>query len=114
VTSPHLNFPATIQQKALARQKYKCASCETPISDIGERGRETHRFGERVEGHHVIPHKLGGPISCENCVVLCRSCHYSAHQAGHWRDASIYDDLKLLPMQGRIKKVADMYPSYEG
>lgn len=114
MTSKYLNFPPSVQRKALERQNFKCASCETRISDIGERGKETHRFGERVEGHHVIPHKGGGPISEQNCVVLCRSCHYSAHQGGHWRDASIYDDLAQLPLTERIAKVAAMYPHYSG
>jgi hypothetical protein len=47
-------------------------------------------------------------------VVLCRSCHINAHQGGRWRDASIYDDLKNLPMAAKIVKIAAMYPHYSG
>ena len=114
MASDHQNFPASIQKSALTRQKYRCASCGTPIREIGQAGRSTHLFGEGAEGHHVIPHKMGGPITVENCVVLCRACHLNAHQGGRWRDASIYDDLKALPMALKIAKVAALYPRYSG
>jgi hypothetical protein len=81
---------------------------------IGEGGQASHEFGERAEGHHVIPHKMGGPISVENCVVLCRSCHLNAHQGGRWRDISIYADLARLSMPQRISKIAASYPHYRG
>jgi hypothetical protein len=110
----HQRFPAVIQKLALARQKFRCGSCETLITDVGEAGISTHAFGERAEGHHIIPHKMGGPISLENCVVLCRSCHIGAHQGGRWQDISIYDDLKRLDMTDKIAKVAALYPHYRG
>lgn len=65
----HQRFPASMQKLALARQGFRCASCGTATTAIGEAGSASHRFGERAEGHHVIPHKMGGPISIENCVV---------------------------------------------
>lgn len=108
------NFPAPTQKSALSRQNYRCASCGTPVSAIGQAGRSTHLFGEGAEWHHVIPHKMGGPITVENCVVLCRACHINAHQGGRWRDASIYDDLKQLSMALGIAKVATLYSYYSG
>jgi 5-methylcytosine-specific restriction endonuclease McrA len=87
-----------MQKMALSRQKYRCVSCGTRGSEIGQAGRLTHLFGEGTEGDHVIPHKMGGPITGENCVVLCRACHISVHQGGRWLDASIYNDLNMLPM----------------
>jgi hypothetical protein len=110
----HQRFPASTQKQALERQKYLCASCGTRISEIGEAGQAGHRFGERAEGHHLIPHKMGGPITVENCVVLCRACHSSAHQGGRWRDISIYSDIAKLTMAARIKKIAGLYPHYRG
>jgi len=98
----------------LARQKNRCASCYSVITEIGEKGMVDHKFGERAEGHHVIPHKLGGPITEPNCVVLCRACHLNAHQGGRWRDVSIYADVVGLPMQRRIQRVAASYPHYKG
>jgi hypothetical protein len=114
MASDHKPFPAAMQRQALARQKFCCASCGAYIAAIGEGGQAEHPFGERAEGHHVIPHKRGGPIVPENCVVVCRACHYNAHQAGHWRDDSIYRDLDRLPMAKRIAKVAALYPHYRG
>jgi HNH endonuclease len=110
----HQRFPASIQKQALARQKFHCASCRSVITDIGEAGRENHRFGERAEGHHLIPHKMGGPVTVENCVVLCRACHFNAHQAGRWRDISIYNDIAKLGMTAKIARIAALYPHYRG
>ena len=110
----HVNFPPAIQRQALARQRFRCASCGEMIKHLGEGARDDNRFGERAEGHHVIPHKMGGPITAANCVVLCRSCHYSAHQGGLWRDVSIYADLARLSMNAKIAKIAALYPHYNG
>jgi 5-methylcytosine-specific restriction endonuclease McrA len=110
----HQRFPASIQRLALSRQSFRCASCGTMVIDIGEAGRANHTFDERAEGHHVIPHKMGGPITVENCVVLCRACHLNAHQGGRWRDVSIYADLARLSMDVRIARIASEYPHYRG
>lgn len=112
MSTGHVSFPGYIQKLALARQKFRRASCETVITAIGEGGQADHPFGERAEGHHVIPNKMGGPITVENCVVLCRSCHYSAHQGGLWRDISIYNDVVAQPMPQKIAKIAALYPHY--
>lgn len=114
MASDHMNFSPAVQRQALDRQKGRCASCRTRIFEIGRAGQAEHTFGEGAEGHHVIPHKLGGPLSVENCVVLCRSCHLNAHQGGRWRDASIYEDLTSLPMYLKIERVAALYPHYSG
>ena len=114
MSSDHMRFPAGIQREALTRQRFHCASCGTHITAIGEAGQENHNFGERAEGHHLIPHKMGGPITKDNCVVLCRACHYSAHQGGRWRDISIYRDTARLSMKQKIAKIADLYPHYNG
>src|SRR4051794_24186756 len=98
MSSGHTRFPASIQTRALMRQRYHCASCGLRISAIGEAGMDKHEHGERAEGHHLIPHKMAGPITVDNCVVMCRACHSNAHQAGRWGDISIYDDLAKLPM----------------
>ena len=110
----HTRFPAHIQRLALARQKFRCASCGSHVTAIGEAGRANHEFGERAEGHHVIPHKMGGPITMDNCVVLCRARHLNAHQGGRWADISIYEDLAKLQMPHKIAKIAALYPHYRG
>jgi predicted restriction endonuclease len=98
----------------LARQKYRCASCETRIVAVDGAGKADHEYGERAEAHHLIPNKQHGPPTVANCVVLCRSCHYSAHRGGDWRNISMYDDIKHLPMAGQIAEIAALYPHYEG
>ena len=114
MTDPHLPFPRPVQEAALSRQKGRCASCGSRISGLGRSGTEQHRFGESVEAHHVIPHKLGGPLTFENCVIICRACHLSAHQGGRFADVSIYNDLKNLPMPAKVARIAVLYPHYKG
>jgi hypothetical protein len=55
---------------------------------------------------------MGGPLTLENCVVLCKSCHYSVHQGGRWKFTDQYDFVKNLPMAQRIAAVAKLYPNY--
>jgi len=33
--------------------------------------------------------KLGGAKDVDNCVILCWSCHYSAHEGGNYRRSEI-------------------------
>lgn len=106
-------FSALIQQKALERQRFRCASCKAAIASPGRSGASAHRFGEGAEAHHLIPHLKGGPNTIDNCVILCRSCHLSAHQGGRWRDVTIYADLRGS-MADKIKAVAALYPHYRG
>src|SRR5206468_3835953 len=73
-------FPLPTQQLALVRQRNRCASCGTKISALGEAGKATHRFGEGSQAHHINHIKFGGTEALDNCVVLCRSCHYSVHE----------------------------------
>jgi len=114
MTDPHAPFPKLVQKEALERQQGRCASCRVVISRLGRSGAEQHEFGEGVEAHHVIPHKLGGPLTGENCVILCRACHINAHQSGRFADVSIYDDLKRLTMPAKIARIAALYPHYRG
>jgi len=114
MATPHVNFPSGIQAQALGRQKHKCAMCGGAIAGLGNQGRAQHKFGEGVQAHHVIPHSMGGPISVDNCVVICYACHMSAHQGGRWRDLSIYADVAALPLPQKIAKIAALYPHYNG
>src|ERR1700712_3733971 len=109
---PHRPFPRPVQQMPLSRQRGKCASCGTPITAPGKTGAPNHAFGESAEGHHVIPHQLGGPLTEANCVVLCKSCHYSVHRGGHWKYTQQYNSVKGLPMNAQIAAIARLYPHY--
>jgi 5-methylcytosine-specific restriction endonuclease McrA len=82
-------FPLRTQQRALARQKNRCASCGTAIARLGAAGRKDHAFGEAAQAHHIRHVKLGGSNSLQNCVVLCEACHYSAHEGGNFRFGTV-------------------------
>jgi 5-methylcytosine-specific restriction endonuclease McrA len=85
-TTTRLNeFDTPTMKQALGRQKFRCASCGTMIKALGEAGRTDHEFGEIVHAHHMNPVKSGGLAVLDNCVILCQSCHYSAHEGGNYR-----------------------------
>lgn len=90
-------FTVSTQQQALARQHYKCASCGTNISGLGQTGQSSHLFGEGAQAHHVWHLKSGGPASLDNCVILCQSCHYSAHEGGNYRYGTVEGRLEGFP-----------------
>ena len=56
-------FSRVTQQVALARQRYRCASCGTHISRLGDAGRAEHRFGEGAQAHHIQHVEFGGSNS---------------------------------------------------
>lgn len=83
------DFDRRTQKQALVRQEHLCASCGTPILEIGEAGREKHKFGESAQAHHVKHAKLGGTNHLDNCVIICWSCHYSVHEGGNYRFGTV-------------------------
>jgi 5-methylcytosine-specific restriction endonuclease McrA len=94
-------FTGGIKELALARQRNVCAACGTPIFKLGEAGRANHKFGEGAHAHHIKHVKFGGTRDLSNCVILCQSCHYSAHEGGNYRFGTA------------ICKLAD-FPYYRG
>ncbi|MBE7162273.1 MAG: HNH endonuclease, partial [Williamsia herbipolensis] len=32
--------------------------------------------------HHIVFHSQGGPTTCDNGCLLCRTCHVAVHQHG--------------------------------
>lgn len=94
-------FSRATQQRALERQRSRCASCGETISALGAAGRAAHRFGEGAQAHHVVHVKHGGTNATENCVILCDSCHYSVHEGGNYRF-------------GTVDGTSEDYPHYNG
>lgn len=84
MTRPN-EFSRATQWQALSRQKNRCASCGVRISALGDEGREEHPYGEGAQAHHARHIKSMGSDSVDNCVILCQSCHYSAHEGGNCR-----------------------------
>jgi 5-methylcytosine-specific restriction endonuclease McrA len=56
-----------------------------------------HRFGEGAQAHHVVHIKFGGGSWLDNCVILCQSCHYSAHEGGNYRSGTVMGRKKDFP-----------------
>jgi 5-methylcytosine-specific restriction endonuclease McrA len=90
-------FNLATQRKALDRQGNLCASCGTPITTLGEGGRGNHEYGEIVHAHHRIPVKASGRNTLANCVILCQSCHYSAHEGGNYRYGKVVGRKRDFP-----------------
>ena len=82
-------FSGSTRQLALARQRFRCASCGTHIFRLGDGGRAEHKYGEGAQAHHLRHIKLLGSDSVDNCVILCQSCHYSAHEGGNYRFGTV-------------------------
>ena len=82
-------FTRATKQLALKRQKNKCASCGVKISYLGQAGQKSHKYGEGAHAHHVKHIKQGGTSALSNCVILCESCHYSAHEGGNYRSRKV-------------------------
>jgi len=59
------------------------------ISRLGDAGRAEHRYGEGAQAHHIEHVKLGGTDAVDNCVIICQSCHYSAHEGGNYRFGTV-------------------------
>src|SRR2546422_2669898 len=44
---------------------------------------EVFRCSKRCcDSTHIQHVKVGGSDSVDNCVIICQSCHYSAHEGG--------------------------------
>jgi hypothetical protein len=90
-------FSISTQKAALKRQKNRCASCGEKITKLGNAGRGDHKFDEGVQAHHLKHCKLGGTNTVSNCVILCWSCHYSAHEGGNYRGGTVIGRPKDFP-----------------
>ena len=90
-------FTRRTQELALLRQKHLCASCGTPIAEIGEAGRASHKFAEGAQAHHIKHAKFGGTNHLDNCVVICWSCHYSVHEGGNYRFGTVEGTVENFP-----------------
>jgi hypothetical protein len=90
-------FSTATKRLALVRQKFRCASCGTHVTRFGEAGRSQHPFGEVAHAHHIRHVKFGGTNSIDNCVILCQTCHYSAHEGGNYRRGTVVGETEDFP-----------------
>ncbi len=59
------DFSNIIKNLALKKADYRCKRCWSKRD---------------LEFHHILPIKLGGKSTVENCIVLCHNCHKIAPQ----------------------------------
>ena len=94
-------FTDDVKMAALKRQGYLCAMCGSRIWRLGKNAKETHRFREASEAHHMLTVGKGRAMvingeytkeemkirltKASNCVILCWSCHYTAHEGNFLR-----------------------------
>jgi HNH endonuclease len=81
-------FSLETKLAALARQDHRCGSCGVHIHGFGKNRAAEHAFGEWAEAHHIRHFNAGGLSSLANCIVICKTCHYSAHIGGNFRNNS--------------------------
>lgn len=87
--SRRAEFGARVKEAALQRQKHCCASCGEQISTTKSGGASTHKYGEPAHAHHIVHAQQGGSNQPENCVILCWSCHYCAHEGGNFKSKDV-------------------------
>ena len=81
---PKREFSYQTKLRALDRQKYLCASCGDPILPF-DGSLVSVAWGECAHAHHLTYMREHGGGNVENCVILCSSCHYNAHEGGRYR-----------------------------
>lgn len=95
IGSRSLLLSPELRWRLAAEQGWRCKWCERRV--LGERG-----FDDSATLDLVIPHKLGGAETPENCVVACRSCNTSRNTSGGDRMlAPQIEYLKSLPVGRR-------------
>jgi len=55
-----------VKEQVLERDGYKCQR---------EKGGSICGRTERLTMHHIVPQRLGGATTVENCVTWCEDCH---------------------------------------
>jgi hypothetical protein len=55
-------------RKAIVARDQSCVMCGNPAS--------------WTDVHHIVFHSQGGPTTCDNGCLLCRTCHIAVHQHG--------------------------------
>ena len=105
-------FSETMQLAALQRQQGRCASCGTAIKVPAKAGTSVPEFIEGAGGHHMIPEKLKGPTTIENCIGLCKACRNSVYRGGQWKYAAHYKTIEYRPISDRIAAISRLFSHY--
>jgi hypothetical protein len=77
-------FGQATKLAALERQECLCAMCASLIVPCANKQLISVAWGETAHAHHRRPMQQKGKGTVDNCVIVCRSCHYSAHFGGNY------------------------------
>lgn len=86
------SFSDSIKDRAYFRQSKKCGGCGTNLNE------------DACEAHHLIRRADGGPNTLENCVWLCKPCHFAAHDGGNYRKSMKWKPSEFKFYDGLAKK----------
>ncbi|MCP2195464.1 HNH endonuclease [Williamsia deligens] len=67
ITTSTRLFTGRVRKAVIARDQ-RCIKCGSP--------------GSWTDVHHIVFHSNGGPTTCDNGCLLCRTCHIAVHQHG--------------------------------
>ena len=90
-------FATSTKMQDLARQNFQCASCGSLIVPFGGGKLESVAWGESAHAHHRRPIRCGGKATVHNCVILCESCHFSAHEGGNYAKGTVVGQVEDYP-----------------
>jgi 5-methylcytosine-specific restriction endonuclease McrA len=65
-------FSHEVKRTRLEMQEFMCGNCGQDL---------WKKPSGYTQGHHIVPHSLGGTLEPENLVILCPSCHVEADNA---------------------------------
>ena len=94
---PEKEFSNQIKMQALSRQEFLCGSCGDLIVPFSRNELVSVAWDETAHAHHRKPIKMGGGGNVENCVILCETCHYSAHEGGSYAHGTVWGRIKDFP-----------------
>lgn len=104
---PQEEFSSGTKLAALARQDFLCAMCASLIVPFGSTKLVSVAWGESAHAHHRRPMQMGGSGTEHNCVVICSSCHYTAHFGGNYGQkfaAKVQDFKYFYGTKGRARE----------
>ena len=90
-------FSRKTKEEALARQRDRCASCGEQLFIFDDAEEEDETLGKAAHAHHMRHRKSNGANGVENCVILCKPCHYSVHEGGNYRFGTVESDENDYP-----------------
>ncbi|MGZ8176872.1 DUF222 domain-containing protein [Williamsia sp. SKLECPSW1] len=84
-------------RKAIVARDQCCIKCGDPAS--------------WTDVHHIVYHSQGGPTTCDNGCLLCRTCHVAVHQHG-WEIVMGSDRHPWIRPPATIDPARQLHPAY--